>query len=242
MTDKRRRTIGGQWPIPCVGRWTGKAWSLAASPELDMPMFWDVETWVRVLSFAPILACNVIGLALALAKWAQVRRVIRSAGPVMHQVRPLIGGREYGRALAVAHADGSAAAVVIEQALAAAGRSRRRVAAQIEQAGQEAVRALDYGLGGIALIATLSPLFGLLGTVVGIVIVFNRLAGAQGLVSPAQLAGGIGIALHTTIAGLIVGILALVSHRWLAARCDHATAKLEGLGHELLELLGGDDT
>ncbi len=84
-------------------------------------------------------------------------------------------------------------------------------------------------------------MFGLLGTVVGIVIVFDRLAGAGGLVSPGQLAGGIGIALYTTIAGLIVGIFALVSHRWLAARCDHATAKLEAIGHELLELVGEDD-
>jgi len=205
-------------------------------------MSWDAEMGVRILSFAPILACNAIGFALALAKWVQVRRVIRSAGPLMRQVRTLIGAREYGRVLAVARADGSAASVVIEQALAAKGRSRPRVAAQIEQAGQEVVRVLDYGLGGIALIATLSPLFGLLGTVVGIVIVFNRLASAEGLVSPGQLAGGIGIALYTTIAGIIVGILAMVSHRWLSALCDQATAQLETMGHELLELISEDDT
>jgi len=206
-----------------------------------MLMSWDAEMWVRILSFAPILACNAIGFALALAKWVQVRRVIRSTGPLMQQVRTFIGAREFGRALAVARADGSTPAVLIEQALTARGRSRARVAAQIEQAGQEVVRVLDYGLGGIALIATLSPLFGLLGTVVGIVIVFNRMAGAEGVVSPGQLAGGIGTALYTTIAGLIVGILAMVSHRWLSALCDHATALLETIGHELLELISEED-
>jgi biopolymer transport protein ExbB len=202
---------------------------------------WGAETWVGILSFAPILACSAIGFALALAKWAQARHALRSAEPLMSQVRGLIGGREYGRALAVVRADGSPAARLIEQALAAGGRSRTRLAERIEQAGQDIVRRLDYGLGGIALIATLGPLFGLLGTVVGIVIVFNRLAGAEGLVSPGQLAGGIGTALYTTIAGLIVGICAMVSHRWLAALCDRATAQLQTIGFELVELIGGDE-
>lgn len=72
-------------------------------------------------------------------------------------------------------------------------------------------------------------------------LVFNRLAGAEGLVSPGQLAGGIGTALYTTVAGLVVGISALVSHRWLAALCDRATAQLEAIGHELLELLSEEE-
>jgi biopolymer transport protein ExbB len=206
-----------------------------------MPMSWDAETWVRILSFVPIVACSVIGFALALAKWAQSRRAIQSAAPLMMQVRPLIGGRDYGRALAVARANRSPAALVVEQALTGEGRSPRRLAERIERAGREAVRVLDYGLGGLSLIATLGPLFGLLGTVVGIVIVFNRLAAAEGLVSPGQLAGGIGTALYTTIAGLVVGICAMVSHRWLAARCDHATAQLLAIGYELLELTGENE-
>ena len=220
---------------------SGRDWSRMSGRQSHMPMSWDVETWVRILTFVPILASSGIGFALALAKWVQVRRVVRSAGSLMRQVRTLIGAREYGRALAVARADESPASILIEQALGAQGRSRSRVAAQIEQAGQEVVRLLNYGLGGIALIAALGPLFGLLGTVVGIVIVFNRLAGAEGLVSPGELAGGIGTALYTTIAGLVVGICAMVSHRWLAARCDQAAAQLEAVGHELLELISGDE-
>ena len=206
-----------------------------------MPMPLNAEMWVRVLTFVPIFVCSAIGLAMALAKWLQVRRVVRSTRRLMPQVRTLIGDREYGSALAVARAEGSVASTVIERALAEEGRSRRRVSARIEAAGQEAARLLNHGLGGIALIATLGPLFGLLGTVVGIAIVFNRLAGAEGLVSPGQLAGGIGTALYTTIAGLVVGICAMVSHRWLAARCDNATADLVAVGRELLELISEDD-
>ncbi len=100
------------------------------------------------------------------------------------------------------------------------------------------MRRLDYGLGAIALIATFGPLFGLLGTVIGIAIVFDRLAGAGGVVSPGQLAGGIGTALYTTIAGLIVGIFALVTHRWLTTLEDEAVWQLEGIGQELIASIG----
>ena len=77
------------------------------------------------------------------------------------------------------------------------------------------------------------------GTVVGIVLVFERLAGAEGIVSAHQLAGGIGTALYTTVAGLIVGMLALVSHRFLLALADGAIAQLESVGQELLDLIEG---
>ena len=224
---------------PCEVSFALLAPSVPDDPYMPMPL--DTETWVRVLTFVPILACSAIGFAMALAKWLKVRGVVRSARRLMPQVRRLIADREYGSALAVARADGSLASMIIEQALAEEGRARRRITARIEGAWQDAVRQLNHGLGGIALIATLGPLFGLLGTVVGIAIVFNRLAGADGLVSPGQLAGGIGTALYTTIAGIVVGICALVSHRWLAARCDDATAHLERMGRELLDLISEDD-
>ena len=206
-----------------------------------MTMPWDVEMWVRVLTFVPILASSAIGFAMTLAKWVQLRRVAQSTRRLMPQVRRLIGEGDYGSARAVARADGSLIATVITEALAEEGCVRQRVTARTEHAGRDVVRLLNHGLGGIALIASLGPLFGLFGTVVGISIVFEQLADTEGLVSQSQLAGGIGTALYTTIAGLIVGICALVSHRWLAARCDQVTAQLEAVGRELVELVGEEE-
>lgn len=179
---------------------------------------------------------------MAIAKWAQLRREGRSVDRLMPQVLRLVDKGEQGSALAVVRRDGSLVSVFVEQALEEKGGARSQAATRIEHRGREAVRVLNDGLGGIALVASLGPLFGLLGTVVGITIVFDRLAGAEGLVSQGQLAGGIGTALYTTIAGLVVGICALVSHRWLAARCDHLTAQLEAIGRELLDRVSVDDT
>jgi biopolymer transport protein ExbB len=102
------------------------------------------------------------------------------------------------------------------------------------------VRELEYGLGGLALIATLGPLLGLLGTVVGIIMIFGQLTAAVGTASPQQLAGGIGTALYTTVVGLIVGVLALVSHRLIAARIDRIVADLERSTLEVIEIVCED--
>lgn len=204
-----------------------------------MPFSTDTDLWVRILTFLPIFICSTIGFGLALSKWAQIRRA-RSGARVLLQARAIIRSGEYPRALAVARADRSPVARLIERSLEAAGQPARRLTEHIEQAGREIARQIDYGLGGLALIATLGPLLGLFGTVVGIIVVFERLAGADGIISARQLAGGIGTALYTTMAGLIVGMCALVAHRLLTALADRVIADLEAAGLELSQLLAGD--
>lgn len=199
----------------------------------------NIEAWVRALTMLPIVLCSAVGSALTLAKWLQLRRSRLAADRLLLRVRMLIGGREYDRALAMARRDRSHVARLIERSLGVAGAPRERLAEHVEQAGRQLAREIDYGLGAVGLIATLGPLLGLFGTVVGIVLVFERLASSAGVVSPNQLAGGIGTALYTTVAGLIVGMFALISHRFLLALADGAIAQLESVGQELLDLMEG---
>lgn len=200
----------------------------------------SLEAWVRVLTLLPIFACSVIGSALTVAKWWQLRRSRAAGERLLPEVRKLIRSGEYGAALALTRVDRSHAARLIEQSILRREASRERLAEHVEHVGGQLARTVEYGIGGVGLIATLGPLLGLFGTVVGIVIAFERLSAAQGLVSAHELAGGIGTALYTTVAGLIVGMCALVSHRILAALADGTVAGLEAIGHELVELIADD--
>lgn len=202
----------------------------------------DVDAWARVLTMLPILGCSVVGLALAGAKWLQLRRARVSAERWLARVRELGGRADAGQAVAAARADASLAGRLVEYVLARADAPRGRLAEHVAHAGGQLARRVERGLDTVALIATLGPLLGLFGTVVGIVIVFDQLAGAQGVVSPSQLAGGIGTALYTTVAGLIVGMCALVSHRVLASRADDVIAALEALGQALVDVRDGGET
>lgn len=196
-----------------------------------------IEAWAMVLTLLPILLCSVVGSAMTVAKWVQIQRSRRAGAHVFSEVATLIGAHEFARVLSVTRSNRSHVARLIERTVAVADLPRERLNKHIEQAGRELARELDRGLDAIGLITTLAPLLGLFGTVVGIVLIFQQLNASQGVVSPHQLAGGIGTALYTTIAGLIVGMCALISHRYLLGLADSAIAQLEAVALALEELI-----
>lgn len=97
----------------------------------------------------------------------------------------------------------------------------------MESAARQQIDRLESGLGVMAAIAVLSPLLGLLGTVMGMIEAFQRLEGAGSRVDPAILSGGIWEALLTTAAGLIVAIPATALHAWLKSVVKRTTRMME---------------
>jgi biopolymer transport protein ExbB len=190
-----------------------------------------------VLTLLPIVVCSIVGSALTAAKWAQLQRSRRAGERIFSEVGNLIGAHDFARVLPVTQGNRSQVARLIERSVAAADLPPDRLNKHIEQAGRDLARELDRGLDTIGLFTTLAPLLGLFGTVVGIVLIFEQLKASEGVVSPHQLAGGIGTALYTTVAGLIVGMCALVSHRYLLGLVDTAIAQLEAVGLALEELI-----
>ena len=199
------------------------------------------ETTVRWLTFIPIIACSVFGLGLTLAKWSQFRRQLIPDDAVLGQLRRLIEAGDLQAAAEQGLNDSHRGSKLIATAAQCAARPRESVKEQVEMVGGQLSAEIEYGLGGLALLTALGPLLGLLGTVVGIVLVFDRLAASGGAATAQQLAGGIGTALLTTIAGLCVGILALVVHRYLSAGADRRISELEAFGLFAVDLVKGDD-
>jgi biopolymer transport protein ExbB len=193
----------------------------------------DLASWVRWLTFLPIVLASVVGLALTLWKLVQLRQPNLPPLHVSIGLREFLEAGELEKAADLTSTDDARGAPIAAAAVAMVGRSRIAVSEQVGFLGRQIAREL---------VATLGPLLGLFGTVVGIVLVFERLSALEGLASPQQLAGGIGTALYTTVAGLIVGMLALISHRYLSARVDHAVAELETMSYELVTLVTGDSS
>jgi len=101
-----------------------------------------------------------------------------------------------------------------------------------EEAERVALMSLEHlqsGLRILALIATLSPLLGLLGTVIGMIDAFQALENAGSKVDPAVLSGGIWVALLTTAAGLVVAIPAAAAHQWLEAIVEGTGRRMENV-------------
>jgi biopolymer transport protein ExbB len=116
--------------------------------------------------------------------------------------------------------------------------SREVMKESIEEAGRAEAHLLEKYLSTLGTIASVSPLLGLLGTVIGMVEIFGSLTPAGG--SPAQLAQGISVALYNTAMGLIVAIPSLIFYRYFKARVDTLVVTMEMQAVKLVELVHGE--
>ncbi|HYC80663.1 MAG TPA: MotA/TolQ/ExbB proton channel family protein, partial [Solirubrobacterales bacterium] len=114
--------------------------------------------------------------------------------------------------------------------------------AALEEQGQSQVTTLQRSTDGIGLIASVAPMLGLLGTVVGMVGAFETISATEGMAKPGQLAGDISLALITTVQGLVVAIPCTAAYVWTRNRVDRVTGEVAELVEELaahLESPGG---
>jgi len=187
---------------------------------------------------APIIACSVVALAIVVERaWSlRERRVVpaglvaevwRNAkkGPVTEeQVRRLRDHSPLGRILA---------AGVLNR-----DRERHVMKEAIEETGRAVAHELERFLTALGTIAAITPLLGLLGTVIGMISVFTTIT-SLGVGNPAELAGGISQALITA-GGLSVAIPSLIFHRHFRSKVDALTVQMEQEAIKLVEVLQGE--
>jgi biopolymer transport protein ExbB len=133
----------------------------------------------------------------------------------------------------------------VADVLAGAVRKWGRPAVEVEQAvidaGERTTNGLRRYLRVFNGIATVTPLLGLLGTVVGMIRAFNAIATADAMGRPELLATGISQALLTTAAGLTVAIPALILYMYFVSRVDRLIIDIDALGQELVNLISAEE-
>jgi biopolymer transport protein ExbB len=127
---------------------------------------------------------------------------------------------------------------VFATALKNAGYSREVMKESIEESGRAVTHELDRFLTSLGTIASMAPLLGLLGTVVGMIEIFGAQT-ATGT-NPGQLAHGISIALYNTAFGLIVAIPAMIFYRYFRAKVEKLVVDMEQQAIKLVEIVHGE--
>ena len=107
----------------------------------------------------------------------------------------------------------------------------------IENAGRLEVYKLEKNVSVLATIAGAAPMIGFLGTVIGMVLAFHQLATSSGQAEMGSLAEGIYTAMTTTVAGLIVGIIAYIGYNHLVVKTDKVVHQMEATAVDFLDLL-----
>jgi biopolymer transport protein ExbB len=118
--------------------------------------------------------------------------------------------------------------------------SREVMKEAMEETGRAVMVDMERFINGLGTIATVAPLLGLFGTVIGMIEIFGS-SGPQGQ-NPAQLAHGISVALYNTAAGIAVAVPALIFYRHFRARIDVMIVDMEQQGIKLVETIHGDRT
>lgn len=185
-----------------------------------------------------LLVCSVLALAIIFERsWSLRKRRIMPAG-LLEEVLADYQKRGVDRSMLAelrARAPlGSILAAGIEHSTSA----RDVMKEAIEDAGRAVVAELDRHLTTLGTIASISPLLGLFGTVVGMIVIFKT-QGPTGT-NPAELAHGISIALYNTAFGLIVAVPSMIFYRHFRSRIDQLVLEMEMQAIKLVEVVHGE--
>jgi biopolymer transport protein ExbB len=184
----------------------------------------------------PIILCSVISISIIVERfWSLQREKVlpkHLVASVWHMVKT--GKLERNKIEEVGRQ--SALGKVLSAGLNVRDQRRERIKESIEERGREVVHELERFLNTLGTVASISPLLGLLGTVVGIMKAFNEIV-IHGVGNPGVLAGGISQALITTIAGLSVAIVSLVFYRYFRRKVDTIVVEMEREAIKMVDVL-----
>ena len=186
----------------------------------------------------PILLCSVLALAIFLERLIRFARVrIRESDLVEKVGQYLIEGKD-NKAIELVKDCNSPIARVLEHALEVKDQDREVLETVIVHTTDEEVRTLSSYLNVLATIGNISPLLGLLGTVIGMIKAFMVIQEMGGKVNASVLAGGIWEAMLTTALGLSVALPTMVAHSYLVSRVDGFQAQMQNGAVAFIKTLG----
>ncbi len=174
----------------------------------------------------PIIFCSIVAAAIVLERFWTLQRKRVIPHELTDRIWKLVESRSLNDRHIEALAHNSPLGRVLAAGLSNRHQGREFMKEAIEDTGRHVVHELERFLGTLGTIAAISPLLGLLGTVMGMIQAFEAIT-AEGVGDPQVLSGGIGKALITTAAGLMVAIPSLFAYRHLRGVVDLLVVDME---------------
>jgi len=187
----------------------------------------------------PIVICSVLSLAISLERAVTLRVTKIAPSDLMSSVWLWIKSDQMTNQRMADIKKTSPLGAIIIAGLNSASLSRERMQESIEEASAAVVHELERYLSALGTIAAITPLLGLLGTVIGMIKVFTAIM-LEGSGNAAVLAGGISEALITTAAGLFVAIPTLIFHRYFHRKVDSLVLEMEQQAVRLVDSIHGE--
>jgi biopolymer transport protein ExbB len=186
----------------------------------------------------PLIFASIIALAIIVERFWALRSEIVAPSNLLPEVQKWMGQGIVNKDSLAKLASHSLLGKIFASALANEKNSREITKESIEETGRAVAHQLERYLSTLGTIATVAPLLGLLGTVIGMVELFGAFTNSGHDV--AQFARGISVALYNTAAGIIVAVPAMITYRYFRSKVDALLLDMEQQAIKLVEILHGE--
>ena len=212
----------------------------------------DIEETREVLSFhqtvkryfieggaafmSSVLICLILGLALSIERIIYLNLATTNTKKLVEEIDESLEKGGVDAAKEICRNTPGPVATIFRQGLDRSSGSYEEVAKAIEDYGSVEMSKLERGLSWISLFIALAPMLGFMGTVIGMISAFDDIAEAN-TINASIVAGGIKIALITTVSGLIVAIILQVFYNYILSKIDGIVLDMEEASMDLVDLL-----
>jgi len=182
----------------------------------------------------PILLCSIVGLSIFLQKmWAlRANRII--SDQFLTDLYGFLSRGKIAEATVISRTNGSSVARIALAAIENSNKLKEELKEEIEVAGRKEAQEIGRYIEGLGAISNVSTLLGLLGTISGMIKIFQVIS-QQTIVNPPSLAAGISEALYTTAFGLLVAIPAYIAYKYTLGKADNLVSEMEEEGRRIME-------
>ncbi len=209
--------------------------SQVAEQEVGLS-FWSLAMtggWLMI----PLLLLSVLSIYIFVERFMVIRKAEKEDANFMNKIKDYITEGRTDAAIALCKQTRTPYANMIEKGISRLGRPMQDVLVAVENVGNLEVSKLEKGFSLLATTAAGAPMIGFLGTVTGMVRAFYDMANAGNNADITLLSAGIYQALTTTVAGLVVGIIAMFAYNYLVARVDGVVNMMESKSMEFMDML-----
>ena len=187
----------------------------------------------------PIIFCSVISVAIIAERFYSLRREAVVPNNLLDETVSHLKTSGVTQELILKTGGSSPLGRVFVAGLRNLGNTKEAMKEAIEEAGLEVAHEMDRYLTTLGTIATMAPLLGLLGTIIGMIEIFGA-STPTGITDPARLAHGISIALYNAAFGIIVAVPSLVFYRHFRSTVDSLIVQMELQAVKLVEMTHGN--
>lgn len=206
----------------------------AAAPEQDI-RFGELLTKGGFLMI-PIALLLVLALVIFFERFFTIRKASKNESNLMMQVRSSIVSGNLQSAIAICKNSNSPLGRMLQKGLLRIGRPIKDIEGAIENVGKLEVSKLEKNIGILGICAGIAPMFGFLGTIIGVIKIFYNIS-VTGNLSISTISGGLYVKMVTSAAGLLVGVVAYVCYHVLNMMVDKVILKLETDSIEFIDML-----